>query len=160
MVQEESNDYKYNVNNEPTALDLYSFWITVFFVIWLLCNKFLPYWMNPYITIYIGTLVQLLLFYFGRKFVPFWLYVEIAIWKWVMFLIAYIYFDHHYDLKTVNFNLFLLLLYLCVLYVRKRHVFGVYIDYILHENRYINNINPLEFNKDRLKQLFLIDYKN
>ena len=154
MVQDKSNDYKYNEKNEPTALDLYSFWITGFFVIWLLCSKFLPYWMNPYISIYIGTFVQLLLFYFGRKIVPFWLYVEIAIWKWVMFLIAYIYFDHRYDLKTVNFNLFLLLVYLGVLYVRKRHVFSVYIDYVLHENRYLNNMNPIEFHKDRLNQLF------
>lgn len=140
--------------DEPTALDLYSFWITAFFLIWLILGKVLPYWMNPYITIYVGTIVQLIIFYLGRKFVPKILFITIALWKWIIFTIALFTFNRSFDLKTINFNLALLLTYLLVIYMRGYHVFGVYLDYVLNEKRYFSLNNPLDFFEKRLKTIF------
>ena len=139
--------------DEPGALDLYSFWISGFFIIWVLFGSFLPSWMNPFITIYIGTIVQLIIFYFGKRFVPKWLFMEIAIWKWSMFALTMLLFDRNYDLKTINFNLFLFSFYLLIIHLRGYHVFGVYLDYVLNKKRYFQYETPYQFHKDRLKTI-------
>lgn len=108
---------------------LYSYWLTVYFVIYALAylaipNGWVPKWMNPYPTIIIGTLVQALLFILGSRAMPVYFIAGVAIWKLVLVLLTLVILPVDWSPMTVGFNL---------------AVLGCYFLFMF----WVHNINPI-----------------
>lgn len=89
---------------------LYSYWLTVYFVIYALAylvipNGWVPKWMNPYPTIIIGTVVQAVLFALGSRAMPVYFIAGVAIWKLVLVILTLIILPVDWTPMTVGFNL-------------------------------------------------------
>lgn len=94
---------------------LYSYWLTIYFIIYALAYiispKLLPLWVNPYPTIIIGTFVQLLIFIYGMKSMPLYFIIGVSIWKLSLLLLTIIILPVDWRLPTITFNIAILGLY-------------------------------------------------
>ena len=133
-------------------IELFSFWITVHFVIYALFHKSLPSWTNPTFWLLYGFIIQLVLFIFGRKIMPNWFKINVFIWKLGMLIYGLMYFEYNMSYSAINFNLLLMLLYLIILEVRyNKSVFDVYFGIILTKN--YHSIRPKKFIMNRLRNI-------
>lgn len=133
-------------------IELFSFWITVHFVIYALFHKSLPSWTNPTFWLLYGFIIQLVLFIFGRKIMPNWFKINVFVWKLGMLIYGLMYFEYNMSYSAINFNLLLMLLYLLILEVRyNKSVLDVYFGVILTKN--YHSVRPKNFIMNRLRNI-------
>lgn len=111
----------------------YSYWITIYFFIYTCIFWLLKYykqsgfieWLNPYPTVIVGTIVQLIIFILGIGTMPLYFVVGVAIWKICLLMAAILLLPVDWSLPTIIFNLL---------------VIGIYCVYLVMWL----NINPVE----------------
>ena len=133
-------------------IELFSFWITVHFIIYALFHKSLPSWTNPTFWLVYGFSIQLVLFILGWKIMPIWFKLNVFVWKLSMLIYGLMYFEYNMSYSAINFNLLLLLLYMLILEVGyNKNVFDVYIGVILSKKYHF--VQPKNFIMNRLRNI-------
>lgn len=133
------------------AYELYSYWITVYFIIYLFIIKYnidVPSWINPYPTIMFMLITQT--FITGVSIynnLPLYFIIGVVIWKLIILHLTLRYIKKDFTLKTVIFNLILLILYLVILKINNKNVFSIYFT-VMTDKTYFDNF----FNK-RIKNI-------
>jgi hypothetical protein len=90
---------------------LYSYWLTIYFIIFAVIYLALQGrvgWLsnfNPYPTIMIGTVIQLLFFVVGARAMPIYFIIGVAIWKLVLVLLTLVILPIDWTPMTVGFNI-------------------------------------------------------
>jgi hypothetical protein len=110
---------------------LYSYWLTIYFIgfsgLYLALQSHVG-WLsnfNPYPTIIIGSIVQLLFFILGVRAMPIYFIVGVAIWKLALILLTLIILPVDWSLVTICCNL---------------AVLGCYFLYMF----WVHKINPID----------------
>lgn len=153
------NDKRKEDSSTPTKkkkvlkmIELFSFWITLHFIIYALFHKSLPSWTNPMFWLFYGFIIQLVLIILGGKIMPLWFKINVFMWKIGMLIYGLMYFEYNMSYSAINFNLLLLLLYMLILeVVYNKNIFDVYFGIILTRN--YHNLTPIKFIKNRFKNL-------
>lgn len=131
--------------------ELYSYWITLYFILYLILiknNINLPEWTNPFPTIICGTFIQLILTIISiRNNLPLYFIIGVIIWKLIILYLTIMYIKKDYSIKTVLFNLILLVVYLFVLKLNNQNVFSIY-NTIISDKKYFDN-----FFENRIKNI-------
>lgn len=101
---------------------LYSYWLTIYFVIYALAylvipHQWVPIWMNPYPTIIIGTVVQALLLVLGSRAMPVYFIAGVAAWKLALIILTLAILPVDWTPMTVGFNLAVLGCYFLYMFV-------------------------------------------
>lgn len=113
---------------------LYSYWITTYFLIYACLylvlkyyriSTYLPKWFNPYPTVIIGTVAQLVIFTLGAGTIPGYFVTGVAMWKLCLLAAALILLPADWSLPTFLFNILAI---------------GVYLGYLI----WWLDINPIE----------------
>ena len=131
---------------------LYSYWLTIHFLLYLALGRFMPKWTNPYPMVIIGFIIQLVMFYRGRKVMPTYFIVGVLIWKLVITLGAIGLFAADWSLPTVLFNLVIVLIYLLYMQYRHMNPFDIYM--CIESNPRYYPATAMEFLRLRLKPSF------
>lgn len=146
---------KMNKNNSERVIkmiELFSFWITFNFVIYLLFQNYLPSWTNPTFWLLYGFSAQLALFILGKNIMATWFKLNVFIWKFGILLLALFLIPYDLSYPAINFNLALFLLYLIILKVfYNTDVVNVYIGSILTKK--YHKIQPKKFIVNRLRNI-------
>lgn len=133
-------------------VELFSFWITFHYIIFLLFQNYLPSWTNPTFWVLYGFSAQLSLFILGRNIMPLWFKASVFIWKFGILMLALMTIPYNMSYSAINFNLSLLLVYIAILhYFYKTDLFDVYLRSIL--TRKYHNIKPNKFILNRLRNI-------
>ncbi len=107
----------HNIN--PSCL--YSYWITIYFLIYACLylvlkyyrmSTYLPKWFNPYPTVIIGTVAQLVIFTLGAGTIPGYFVTGVAMWKLCLLAAALILLPADWSLPTFLFNILAIGVYL------------------------------------------------
>jgi hypothetical protein len=144
-------------NNNPKRvlkmIELFSFWITFHYFIFLLFQNYLPSWTNPTFWVFYGFFAQVSLFILGRNIMPFWFKVSVFIWKFSILMLTLMTIPYNMSYSAINFNLALFLVYIAILhYLYKTDVIEVYLNGILTRKYHNITINKFIFN--RLRNIF------
>ncbi len=133
------------------AYELYSYWITLYFILYFILirnNISLPDWINPYPTIMFGTFIQFILTIISiQNDLPFYFIIGVVVWKLIILHFTINYIKKDYSIRTVLFNLILLVIYLFVLRLNNRNVFSIY-KTVTSDKKYFDN-----FFKNRIKNI-------
>lgn len=133
-------------------IELFSFWITFHFFIFLLFQSYLPSWTNPTFWVIYGFSAQLSLFILGRNIMPLWFKVSVFIWKFGILMLALMAIPYNMSYSAINFNLAIFLVYIAILhYFYKTNLLNVYLTGIL--TRKYHNTTPKKFILNRLHNL-------
>ena len=110
---------------------LYSYWLTIYFIgfsgLYLALQGRIG-WLsnfNPYPTIMIGAVIQLLFFVVGARAMPIYFIAGVATWKLVLIILTLIILPVDWSLVTLGFNL---------------AVLGCYFLYMF----WVHKINPID----------------
>lgn len=149
----------YSVKNSKTKgkrglkmIELFSFWITFHFIIYLIFKDYLPSWTNPMFWLVFGFSAQIALLILGRNVMPNWFKFGVFLWKLGILLLGLELFKYDMSIAAINFNLLVYLLYLGVLYFGyNKTVMDIYVGTILTAN--YHNLTPIKFIKNRFKNL-------
>ena len=133
-------------------IHLFSFWITFYFIAYLLFRSVLPKWTNPFFLLYFVFVIQVGIIILGRNIIPLWLKIGVFLWKFSMLLIGFMVLPLDFSLITINFNLLVFLVYLGVLASYNISIYDVYIGKIL--TKYYNNITITDFIYKRLNNIY------
>lgn len=134
------------------VIELFSFWITIHFVIYGIFQKILPSWTNPMFWLIYGYSIQIALFILGWNIMPHWFKGSVLVWKSIMLVLGLMYFDYNMSFSAVNFNLLLLLLYILILEVGyNKNIYDVYAGVILSKN--YHSITPKRFIMNRIRNI-------
>jgi hypothetical protein len=133
-------------------IHLFSFWITFYFIIYLLFRSILPKWTNPFFLLYFVFVIQVGIIILGRNIIPLWLKISIFLWKFIMLLIGFIILPLNFSLITINFNLLIFLLYLGVLAIYNISIYDVYIGKILINDGH--DVTITDFIHKRLNNIY------
>ncbi len=110
---------------------LYSYWLTIYFIVFAVIYLALQggvgwlSYFNPYPTIMIGVVIQLVFFVVGARAMPVYFIIGVAIWKLALVLLTLIILPVDWSPMTVGFNL---------------AVLGCYFLYMF----WVHNINPID----------------
>ena len=108
----------------PAIIDLYSWWATLWFILYILFNTYLPYWINPFPTLFCLFFVQIAITLYS------YYYTETAksiligfmIWKYIMVIFV----PATTNIKTIIFNIFIFLLYMLLLFYTNKNPIHIY----------------------------------
>ena len=110
-------------------IELYSFWITIHFIIFILFQNYVPKWTNPTFSLLYGFGAQLALFVLGWNVMSVWFKLVVFLWKFIMLLLGLLYIPYNLTYSAINFNLVLFLIYILVLKLGySTNIVNVYID--------------------------------
>lgn len=133
-------------------IELFSFWITIHFIIYAIFQNILPSWTNPMFWLIYGYSAQLALFILGWNVMPHWFKGGVFIWKTTLLILGLMYFEYNMSYSAINFNLLLLLLYILILEVGyNKSIYDVYVGVILTKN--YHSVDPKRFIMNRIKNL-------
>jgi hypothetical protein len=126
------NDKKEDKVKTLKMIELYSFWITIHFIIFILFQNYVPKWTNPTFSLLYGFGAQLALFVLGWNVMSVWFKLVVFLWKFIMLLLGLLYIPYNLTYSAINFNLVLFLIYILVLKLGySTNIVNVYIDSIL-----------------------------
>jgi hypothetical protein len=136
----------YKMEEGIKLVDLYSYWITIQFIIYKLFENKVFNWMSPYPATLIGFIVQLYIFYKGRKTLKWSFIAAVFVWK----LLMLIYTKYNMKYETILANMLLFCVYLLFIYIR-----GVDIVKL-----YSKSIYETEKSKRTLIEFIIFRFKN
>ena len=120
------------------AYELYSYWITLYLVAYLLLQKIcinVPNWTNPYSTVIIGTIAQVVLTVLSiLNSLPAYFIIGVVIWKSILLYITLKYVEKDFTLKTLLFNLSIFIVYMIILYRNNKNIISVYKEVLVGRN--------------------------
>ena len=126
------NDKKEDKVKTLKMIELYSFWITIHFIIFILFQNYVPKWTNPTFSLLYGFGAQLALFVLGWNVMSVLFKLVVFLWKFIMLLLGLLYIPYNLTYSAINFNLVLFLIYILVLKLGySTNIVNVYIDSIL-----------------------------
>lgn len=121
--------------------ELYSYWITIYFIIFIIIRKYIkiPYWTNPYPTIIYGTIGQILLTILSIiNDLPAFFIISIFLWKLSILHYTIKYIKADFSLKTLLFNFIIFIIYLIILNKNNTDIYKVY-NIIIYDKSYFDN---------------------
>lgn len=121
--------------------ELYSYWITIYFLIFLVLKKYieLPYWISPYPTIIFGSIGQLILTIMSiTNDIPAFFIIGVFIWKLSILHFTLKYIKQDYMPKTLLFNFVIFIIYLILLAKNNTNIFKVY-NVVINDKSYFDN---------------------
>ena len=131
---------------------LFSYWTTFYFIVYLILRNYLPKWMNPYPMIIFVTIGQFIISYLGRTFMPYIIQIFVLSWKIIQLLLCMLLIKPDFSKNTLLFNIVFFGLYIGFLKIYNLSIFDSYFKKILNPKAY-KNITFKEFIKERLNNI-------
>ncbi len=129
-------------------VDLYSYWMTAYFILYKLVEGKVPTWMSPYPTILLGFIAQLYIFYAGRHTLKLSFIVAVFLWKISLLLFT----KFNFDLITILVNVALFCVYLAFIRIRGIEFKTLYTDEIYKTEK--SHKTLVDFVKFRLNNIW------